>query len=98
MGIRVSHADVGTYARLGQLAGQATAAREAAARQDAINRQMMQIQAQTAAQERQLAHQKEMAEFDAYLDMHKYQAASQTRSYVSKSTNAGTKTATRVRR
>jgi len=71
MAIRINYGNVADYAALGKLAGQATAAREAAARQDAINRQAMQMQAQQAAQ----AHQREMAEFDAYLDMHKYKAA-----------------------
>jgi len=75
MGIRVEHGQVSDYAALGVLAGEATAAREAAVRQDAMNRQAMQIEAQQAAQERQYAQQKEMAEFDAYLDIHKYQAA-----------------------
>jgi len=75
MAIRVSHGDIRDYAALGVLAGKATAAREAAARQDVINRQMMQIQAQQVAQERQYAQQKEMAEFNAFMDMQKYQAA-----------------------
>jgi len=57
------------------LAGKATAAREAAARQAAIDRQVMQIQAQQASQVQAQAHQKEMAEFDAYMDNIRYQSA-----------------------
>jgi len=75
MAIRVQYGDVKDYAALGVLAGKATAAREAAARQDVMNRQMMQIQAQAAAQARQYEHQKEMAEFDAYMNTEKLKRA-----------------------
>jgi len=75
MAIRVEHGQVSDYARLGVLAGKATAAREQVARQDAINRQVMQIQAQAAAQKRQYAQQTEMAEFDAYMNNMRYQSA-----------------------
>jgi len=75
MAIRVQYGDVQDYAALGVLAGKATAAREAAARQAAIDRQVMQIQAQQASQIQAQAHQKEMAEFDAYMDNIRYQSA-----------------------
>ena len=75
MAIRIQHADVADYARLGTLAGQAKAATAAVERQAATDRQVMQIQAQRASQERAQAHQKEMAEFDAFLDTQKYQAS-----------------------
>ena len=73
--IKVEHGQVSDYARLGVLAGKATAAREAVARQEARDRQVMAIQAQAATQQRTQAHQKEMAEFDAYMDNIRYQSA-----------------------
>jgi len=75
MAIRVTYGDVADYARLGVMAGQARAATEAVERQAAMDRQVMQIQAQRASQERAQEHQKQMAEFDAFLDIQKYQRA-----------------------
>ena len=75
MAIRVEHGQVSDYARLGVLAGKATAAREAAERQAAMDRQVMQIQAQQASQAQAQAHQKEMTEFDAYMDNIRYQSS-----------------------
>jgi len=75
MAIRVTYGDVADYARLGVMAGQARAATEAVERQAAMDRQVMQIQAQRASQERAQEHQKQMAEFDAFLDTQKYQRA-----------------------
>lgn len=75
MGIRIKHGQVSTYAQLGVLAGRATAEREAVERQAAMDRQVLQIQAQRASQERTQAHQIEMREFDAYMDNIRYQSA-----------------------
>ncbi|MHA1409244.1 MAG: PT domain-containing protein [Candidatus Odinarchaeia archaeon] len=75
MAIRVEHGQVRDYAALGKLAGEATAAREQAARQAALDRQILSIQAQQAAQQRQYAQQKELREFDAFLNMEKLKRA-----------------------
>jgi len=75
MAIRIEYGDVAGYAGLGVLAGKATAEREAVQRQAAMDRQVMQVQAQRASQERAQAHQKEMTEFDAYMDNIRYQSA-----------------------
>jgi len=40
-----------------------------------MDRQVLQVQAQAASQERAQAHQKEMADFDAYMDNLRYQSA-----------------------
>ena len=75
MAIRIQHGDVADYARLGVMAGQAKAATAAVERQDIMDRQVMQLQAQAASQVRAQEHQKEMREFDSFLDMQKYMAA-----------------------
>lgn len=73
--IKISHGDVSDYAKLGTLAGQAKAATAAVERQATLDRQIMQIQAQRASQAQAQAHQKEMAEFDSYMDNIRYQSA-----------------------
>lgn len=75
MAIRVEYGQVADYAALGVMAGEATAAREAVARQEARDRQVMAIEAQAATQARTQAHQKEMAEFGVYMDNIRYQSA-----------------------
>ncbi len=75
MGFKIQYGDIADYAGLGVLAGKATAAREAVQRQAAMDRQVMQIQAQRASQERAQAHQKEMNDFDDYMDNMRYQAS-----------------------
>ena len=72
--IKISHGDVSDYARLGVLAGKAKADTTAMQLQAAADRQVMAINAQSVQQGKQQAHQKEMQEFDNYMDNIRYQS------------------------
>lgn len=74
MAIKLTYGDVSGYAKLGVLAGKAKADTTAMQLQAAADRQVMDISARNVAQGRQQQHQKEMQEFDAYMDNIRYQS------------------------
>ena len=74
MAIKLTYGDVSGYAKLGVLAGKAKADTTAMQLQAAADRQVMQINAQRASQVQAQEHQKEMAEFDSYMDNISYQS------------------------
>ena len=74
MAIKIQYGDVAGYAGLGVLAGRAKADTTAMQLQAAADRQVMQINAQRASQVQTQAHQKEMQEFDSYMDNIRYQS------------------------
>ena len=74
MAIELTYGDVSGYAKLGVLAGRSKADTTAMQLQAAADRQVMQISAQRASQVQAQAHQKEMAEFDSYMDNISYQS------------------------
>lgn len=75
MAIRIQYGDVAGYAKLGVLAGRAKADTTAMQLQAAADRQVMQIKAQRETQVRAQEHQKEMQEFDAYMNNLRYQSS-----------------------
>jgi len=75
MGIKLTYGDVAGYAALGVRAGRAEADTTGMKLQAAADRQVMQINAQRASQVRTQEHQKEMAEFDSYMDNIRYQSS-----------------------
>ncbi len=75
MAIKLTYGDVSDYAKLGVLAGKAKAETTSMQLQAAADRQVMQINAQRASQVQAQAHQKEMQEFDSYMNNIRYQSS-----------------------